>query len=159
LLVTESSGAIPIRAVKVMDFPENTEAHVSKAQAAWLKTTGWRAKAGAHVLLPNESGLGEVLFALGDDAASAGDALQLGNLPAALPEGTYKLVDFPGDPAQAVFAWLLGAYSFRRYFTAEPEKPRKLVLPKGVDRNRVIAQAQAIWFARELINIPANDLG
>jgi leucyl aminopeptidase len=53
----------------------------------------------------------------------------------------------------------MGAYSFRRYRTAEPRKVRKLVPPKGVDRGAVAAKAQAIWFARELINLPANDLG
>ena len=43
--------------------------------------------------------------------------------------------------------------------TSEPKKVRKLVLPKGVDRSAAVAKAQAIWFARELINLPANDLG
>jgi len=53
----------------------------------------------------------------------------------------------------------MGAYAFRRYMTSEPKKVRKLVLPKGVDRSAAVAKAQAIWFARELINLPANDLG
>ncbi len=117
-LLVPDADATPIRAVKAADFPGNAKAHVSKAQAAWLKATEWRGKPGSHVLIPNEKGLVEVLFALGDEDASPANPLQLGGLPTALPEGTYKLVDFPGDPAQAVLAWLLGAYSFRRYLTS-----------------------------------------
>ena len=38
-------------------------------------------------------------------------------------------------------------------------KPSRLVLPDGVDRARVLALAEAIYFARDLINTPANDFG
>jgi leucyl aminopeptidase len=53
----------------------------------------------------------------------------------------------------------MGAYSFRRYLKEEPRPPCRLILPVGADRAEAVAQAQAIWTARELINIPANDLG
>jgi leucyl aminopeptidase len=159
LLVKDSGGATPIRAISAARFAENAESCVSRIEAAWLKGTAWQGKPGSHALLPSEKGLGEVLFALGDEEASPASALQLGSLPAALPEGTYQLVDFPGEPQQLVLAWLSGAYSFRRYLTTEPKKLCKLVLPAGLDRDAVIAKAQAIWFARELINLPANDLG
>jgi leucyl aminopeptidase len=51
----------------------------------------------------------------------------------------------------------MGAYSFRRYLTTEPKKLPKLILPAGANRADIVAKAQAIWFARELINLPAND--
>ncbi len=41
-----------------------------------------------------------------------------------------RSADFPGAAGDAVLAWLMSAYSFRRYLTDEPRKIRKLVLPE-----------------------------
>src|SRR5271166_5435691 len=158
-LAESGKNAVEIRAARSVDLQKDLSAFVTAAQAAWLEATGWKAKPGNHALLPGENGLAGVLLALSDDEPSPAAALHVGALAAALPEGTYALKDFPGPADDAVLAWLMGAYSFRRYMTAEPKKVRKLVLPKGVDRGAVAAKAQAIWFARELINLPANDLG
>ena len=158
-LAEGGKNAVEIRIARSADLQNNLSAFVSPAQAAWLEATGWKAKPGSHALLPGENGLAGVILALGDEEPSPAAALQLGGLAASLPEGTYALGDFPGSADDAVLAWLMGAYSFRRYMTAEPKKVRKLVLPKGVDRGAALAKAQAIWFARELINLPANDLG
>ena len=158
-LAESGKDAIEVRTARSADLKKDLSAFVSPAQAAWLEATGWKAKPGAHALLPGENGLAGVILALGDGEPRPAAALHLGSLAAALPEGVYALSDFPGAPDDAVLAWLMGAYSFRRYFTDEPRKIRKLVLPKGADRAAALAKAQAIWFARELINLPANDLG
>ena len=158
-LAENGSDAVEIRTARSVDLQKDFSAFVSPAQAAWLEATGWKAKPGNHALLPGENGLAGVILALSDDEPSPAAALQLGALAAALPEGAYRLGDFPGAADDAVLAWLLGAYSFRRYMTSEPKKVRKLVPPKGAGRNAAVAKAQAIWFARELINLPANDLG
>ncbi len=159
LLAEGGKNAVEIRTARSADLQNNLSAFVSPGQAAWLEATGWKAKPGSHALLPGENGLAGVILALSDDEPTPAAALQLGALATALPEGTYVLGDFRGSGEDAVLAWLMGAYSFRRYMTAEPKKVRKLVLPKGVDRGAAVAKAQAIWFARELINLPANDLG
>jgi leucyl aminopeptidase len=159
LLAAPVAKATAIKAVSAAEFQKNPESFVSAAQAAWLSASGWIAKPGAHALLPGPDGLGGVILALADEEPSPAAALPLGTLPAALPEGTYTLVDFPGSKEDAAVAWLMGAYSFRRYLTSEPRKLCKLVLSKDADRSRIAANAQAIWFARELINLPANDLG
>ena len=59
----------------------------------------------------------------------------------------------------ATLAWLAGSYRFGRYKSENDVKPKRLVLPDGVDRARVQALAEALYFGRDLINIPANDLG
>jgi leucyl aminopeptidase len=159
LLARPGAKATAIRAVNAAEFQKNPESFVTAEQAAWLRASGWAAKPGSHALLPGPGGLDGVLLALGNGEPSPGAALQLGALPAALPEGTYELEDFPGSKDDAVLAWLMGAYSFRRYLTSEPAKLCRLVLPKGANRPRIEANSQAIWFARELINLPANDLG
>ncbi|MGA7326490.1 MAG: leucyl aminopeptidase family protein [Rhodomicrobium sp.] len=158
--LSESTGkAVEIRIVKGADFEQNPHAFVSPAHAAWLKAIGWGGKPGTHAFLPGDDGLDGVIFALGDEESSPAMALQLGALPSLLPEGTYRLSNFGGSPEDAVFAWLMGAYSFRSYLTSEPKKLPRLALPKGIDRTSVIAKAQAVWFARDLINLPSNDLG
>ncbi len=158
-LAESGKHAVGIRAVRSAELKKDLSAFVSPAQASWLEATGWKAKPGSHALLPGENGVAGVILALGDEEPGPAAALQLGSLAAGLPEGAYALNDFPGAPDDAVLAWLMGAYSFRRYLTDEPRKVRKLILPKGADRAAAAAKAQAIWFARELINLPANDLG
>jgi leucyl aminopeptidase len=156
-LAESRKGAVPIRTAPSEALKENLSAYVSLAQAAWLDAAGWKPKPGGHALLPGKNGLEAVLAALGGDEGAV--AFQLGGLSASLPEGTYSFADFPGDAAAATLAWLLSAYSFRRYKTSGAGKICKLVLPEGVDRKATLSKAQAIWFARELINLPANDLG
>ena len=151
--------SVPVRAADSAAFQKRPDEFVSSEHAAWLAAMGWTAKPGSHALLPGSEGLAAVLLALGGEEPTPGALLQLGALPAALPEGTYALEGFPGSPDDAVLAWLMGAYSFRRYLTQEPRKPRKLVLPESVNRTAVLQKAQAIWFARELINLPTNDCG
>ncbi len=157
LLAEPGEKGVPIRTVKSAAFQKDPLEFVSPEHAAWLAATGWTAKPGSHVLLPGSSGIGGVLLALGEEEPTPGASLQLGALPAALPEGIYALDGFPGSPDDALLAWLMGAYSFRRYLTQEPHKLRKLAVPEGANRAAVLQKAQAIWFARELINIPAND--
>jgi len=159
LLAGPGEKAIGVRAVNSAGFQQNAEGFVSPEQAAWLAATGWTAKPGSHALLPGAGGVDGVILALNGDEPTPAAALQLGALPPVLPEGTYALDDFPGSPDDAGLAWLMGAYTFRRYLTAEPKKLRRLVLPQGANRAAIMAKAQAIWFARELINLPANDLG
>lgn len=159
ILVDQAKSPFNIRAVKSTDYLESPIKFVSPSQLAWLEATGWKAKPGTHALLPGDKGIEGVIIALGDDDPSPAMALQLGGLPAALPEGTYALSNFPGEPGDGVMAWLLGAYSFQRYLTSDKKKTRKLVLPKGVESGAIVSRAQAVWFARELINLPANDLG
>src|SRR5208337_725902 len=159
LLAGPGEKAIGVRAVNSAGFQQNAEGFVSPEQAAWLAATGWTAKPGSHALLPGAGGVDGVILALNGDEPTPAAALQLGGRRMIINKGTYALDDFPGSPDDAGLAWLMGAYTFRRYLTAEPKKLRRLVLPQGANRAAIMAKAQAIWFARELINLPANDLG
>jgi leucyl aminopeptidase len=158
-LAEAGEKAVLIRAVNGAEFQKNPDAFVSPAQASWLASTGWIAKPGSYALLPGPAGLDGVLFVLDEGEPSPTAAMPLGALASALPEGTYELSGFPGSQDDAILAWLMGAYAFQRYIASEPKKPRRLVVPKGADRAAIAAKAQAIWFARELINLPSNDLG
>ena len=62
-------------------------------------------------------------------------------------------------PELATVAWLAGSYRFARYKSGDDAEAKRLILPDGVDRGRVLALAEALYFGRDLINTPANDLG
>jgi leucyl aminopeptidase len=139
------------------------EAPLSAAQRAWLEALGFKGAARKHVLLPGPDGaLAGAVLGLGE--ARAGEAmdkpeLAVGLLPTVLPPACYHLADNLAEPELAAVAWGLGAYRFRRYKSAVGEEVAQLKTPRGVNHARVLALVDAVWFGRDLINTPANDMG
>lgn len=62
------------------------------------------------------------------------------------------------DLEKACIGWSLAAYKFDAYKKNAKKFPR-LVWPKNVDKARVESFIQSISLIRNLINLPANDLG
>ena len=85
------------------------------------------------------------------------DIWRIAALPERLPPGDYAL-ESGADPAQAALGWMLGAYRFDRYKTAEKKARPVLGLPDGIDRERLTATVEAVFLARDLINTPAEDM-
>ena len=140
--------------------------HSLSAQATqWVETTGFAAKEGEICLVPGPDGdLQAVLFGFGKKASRSRSPLLPGLLPTRLPEGRYHYAsrEMFADNGQALFlatlAWHLGAYRFDRY--KEHAKPLpELDWPTGVDQDEILRQAKGSNLARDLINIPANDMG
>ena len=76
----------------------------------------------------------------------------------ALPEGSYRVAG--RSPGPAVLGWLLGQYRFDRYREKkEPRGPRVLLTddPARIDETVFIAESTSL--VRDLVNIPAGDLG
>jgi leucyl aminopeptidase len=157
LLLPADTDAIPIRLIA----QENGALPgLSSAERAWVEAQGWTAKQGTVLLLPNgHGGVGGVLLGTGGNDWAMQSPLLLGVLPAALPPGDYRFVSPLPDPELAAVAFLAGSYRFTRYKTANGQKPKRLVLPEDADREEVLALAEALYFGRDLINTPANDLG
>ncbi len=125
----------------------------------WVASTGFDAKPGSLCLVPAaKGGLARVLVGAGGEE----DALwKYAGLPVALPPGRYRFdraVTGPGNATRAALGWALGTYAFTRY-KARKRKPIKLAWPKGADRAAVERTARAVFFARDLINTPAADMG
>ena len=158
LLLEGGSEALPIWFVAAKD--DTQLQGLTEIQRNWVEARGWSPKAGAVLLLPNESGgiAGALLGTGGEDWAEQSPLLP-GALPGALPPGDYRFASKLPDPELATLAWLAGCYRFGRYKTENNGKPKRLVLPDGVERAKVLALAEALYFGRDLINIPANDLG
>lgn len=149
----EALKPVPIHAVRPSGLEEALE-DLPLAAAIWARTSRFEAAAGALLPLPGVDGTVEaVLFGLG----TAADPLLPGAL-AGLPEGTYSLASGFEDPQAAVIAFLLGRYRFDRYRAPKPSRVF-LVLPDGVDAEQVRRTAEAVALVRDLVNIPANDLG
>ena len=63
------------------------------------------------------------------------------------------------EPTTAALGWGLAEYQFTRYQKKEPKPRPKLCITAPVSMADIASQLEAIFFARDLINTPANDLG
>ena len=157
-LIDSSDVAIPIHAVDP-DGLETLLDSLGETEAAWARSTGFDAAAGAVTIIADAKGvIGRVLFGLGRADSRRRAALITGKLPAILPQGDYQFVTELPDPALGALGWALGNYRFERYKTNASPVPR-LVVPAGVDAGRARSMARAIHMVRDLVNTPANDLG
>ncbi len=135
---------------------------LTASESAWLRTTGFSGKDGELSLLPGEGGtLRGAVLGLGKGR----DVHALALFSERLPHGIYRLESVPQEFSglRALYAWAIGTYRFERYRarsgkTGRKEDPR-LVIPADVDAEAVSRIAEGVFFARDLINTPANDLG
>jgi leucyl aminopeptidase len=151
--------ALPIFVVRLGREKEDMGELPAEARA-WLGGTAFKPSAGKVALLPGAGGeLAGAVLGLGGESEALRNRMAAGALPGALPEGVYRFPSPLDQPELAAVAWALGAYKFDRYKGSGGGGPRALVLPKGVQRDEVVRIADAVWQGRDLINLPASDLG
>jgi leucyl aminopeptidase len=152
-LAASGTAALPVFAVR----PETLDGFLQTrppAQAAFVRGSGFAAKAGAVCLLPGNAGVAGALLGLGDGT----DPFVFGALPFCLPEGSVCAFAGSIDCHEAAsLAFLLGAYRFDQLRSTPGRAPARLVLPERAAN--AVAIAQATWLVRDLINLPANVLG
>ena len=129
------------------------------AMKRWVKSTGFKAVAGSISLVAGKDGsLSQVLVGVDNHQGLWAYAA----LPLKLPKRLYEIdarIDKAGATAAAL-GWALGCYQFTQY-KSQPigaETP-SLVWPKNCDRGAVKRTADATALVRDLINIPAEDMG
>ncbi len=145
---------MPVYIVKQSEFPvwlKKQEIHVIN----WLESNGFRGEAGNVSLIPNNKGKCDAVILC---IADRNYFWSVGVLPLTLPQGEYHLDCADSDYEHFALVWGLGAYQFTRYKKAL-RKPAKLVLPKKFDANLLENTVESIYWVRDLINIPADDLG
>lgn len=154
-LVRNARGAIPLHAVPSEDL-RRWMAMRAKGESEWLERAGFGAREGEIVFVPKGAGeIGCIVLGLG----KVHDPLALAFFSESLPEGIYRLDSVPEFVRNnAALAWLLGSYTYLRY-KGEKRRQPKLVLPEGTDADDATRIAEAVFFARDLINTPANDMG
>jgi leucyl aminopeptidase len=155
-LIDQASEALPLHAVAPAGLDAFLEG-LPPPQAAFLRASGFTARAQEIRLLPGEAGLAGAVLGLGADAAEAASPWAFGGAPFALPAGTAWRLEGAPDADAAVLGWCLGAYRFRRLKSDGGRAPARLLPPPGTEAAR--QQAAAIIRGRDLINLPASHLG
>jgi leucyl aminopeptidase len=125
----------------------------------YAEAVGYDALPGKLLLLPKAGG-GISAVVYGVAAGEAGEGpLAAGAIPVQLPSGDYRLEGEIDQAELAALAWVLGSYAFDRYRGKDSETHRRLAVGPDINRARVASLANAVYFGRDLINTPANDLG
>jgi leucyl aminopeptidase len=159
----ESQGATPLWLVAESQLARWRE-QLDPAAAAWLTRHGFQAERARVMTIPGARG--EVVAAvagLGTLADPTEASLWDGAACAErLPPGQYALATpLPATVAtQFALGWQLGGYRYNRFRSQpKPALGAGLVEPAGCDLRFALAAAEAISFARDLVNTPANELG
>jgi leucyl aminopeptidase len=156
--VPAATTAIPITFVTKLSLGGATETLGAPARQ-FIEAAAFKAKPGQCLLLPAAGGgLDNVLFGLEDEGATWRDPFRPGQLPGLLPPGVYRFANAPHDARLAALAFALGGYRFARYRKADAPDV-KLALSNELDGEELSRMAEAASLARDLINIPANDMG
>lgn len=150
----KNTNAIPIIIVPADQFQSWFETQTPTLKE-WLSSTQFEGEAGNVRLIPNASGkLEQVICCISEINNFWG----VGNLPLTLPEGIYYFEIDKKDYEQFAIGWGLGAYQFIRY--KEPlRQAATLFLPPEMDSHHIKNLVESIYYVRDLINTPTDDMG
>lgn len=139
---------------------ENWKSTLSDRERQWVNSGAFGGNDGDVMMIPSETGgIGKVAFMVEDTC----DLWAYAVLPSKLPKGHYAIsaAENPAVANAVALGWMLGTYSFDR-FKSEKEngqgKDRLLVKPTGCAEH-VTALAEGIFFARDMISTPAENMG
>jgi leucyl aminopeptidase len=117
---------------------------------------GFKAESNQLAILPGEKADWSVALGVAD--AEELGPWSLAKAAEALPEGTYRVAG--GSPGAATLGWLLGQYRFDRYKQDPASKgPRILLTDEPARIGEAVLLAEATALVRDLVNMPAGDLG
>ena len=122
----------------------------------WLEANGFKGDGGTYCLLPDKEGN---IAGVACGVNEALDVWSIAHLVAILPAKTYHLEGkYTTEQAtQLALGWALASYRFTRYKKQSKPLPA-LVAPKGCDVDYVRSMSGSMFWARDLINTPANDM-
>jgi leucyl aminopeptidase len=152
----KGQAAVPLHLVDKATFETWLSLRPERVRQA-ISAQGFKADKHQFAALPGETS-GEWSAVLGVAEAQAPGLWCLAKAAEQLPEGTYRLAD--RSPGAATLGWLLGQYRFDRYKKEAPRKgPRILLTDHPARIAEAVAIAEATNLVRDLVNIPAADLG
>ncbi len=148
-------GAVPLRILSPKAFA-GWEKKQPAFPRAWIKARGFKPKAGESLVLPDKSGkIAQVVACVSDPV----EIWDLAGLARGLPKGTYKLEGASREEeTKLALGWLLGSHCFSRYKKDEGHAST-LCLSKKTDLRPIALMAETIAWVRDLITMPAEDLG
>lgn len=157
LLDQDATGALPIWGLRPPDWL-GWIAGQSPRLRQWAESQGFRAEAGKHLLLPDDQGgLRGAVVGLPDQF----DLWTFAGLATDLPAMRWIIANplSPLEASEAALGWALDGYRFNPYRKNPQSARARLVWPQGADQARVARLYRAVALARDLISMPANDLG
>ncbi len=123
----------------------------------WARKAGYTADAGSLLLVPGDDGrLGGALFGLGKNPSET--PYITGKLARALPTGDWHIETAPLTANRLALGFGLGSYGFARYKSESRANPT-LMIPKDGDDAHIKRVVAGVFLARDLINMPTNDMG
>jgi leucyl aminopeptidase len=128
-----------------------------KDTKGWIEANEFTGAGGSTLALPGKKGrIDEILVGISDQNTMWDYA----SLPAKLPTATYTIKGRLGreTATSACLGWAFGCYSFDWYKEITKDFSR-LIKPKFADETTVTALAEGVELTRDLINIPAADMG
>ncbi|HQU10482.1 MAG TPA: leucyl aminopeptidase family protein [Acidiphilium sp.] len=147
-----SRSSLPVHALRPGEI-EHFLTDLNETEAAYLRAQDFSGKAASVVLLPSPEGISRAVLGLGDHPGPA----TFGDLHKKLPNGIdWTLLPGSYDPGEAYLGITLGAYRFDRFRKPDAKLPH-ISVQNAPDRAKRLAEA--VCFARDLVNMPANHLG
>ncbi|MEO6608500.1 MAG: leucyl aminopeptidase family protein [Aestuariivirga sp.] len=155
LLAKSSQKPIPLIVLDAQGLGDRLKTADASTKAL-VGAQGFAAKPLSFVVLPMASGETGAIWV---GAPSAGtDPFSLGSLSSKLPEGHYAFEGEIKDIAAVALGWCLELYKYDPFRKADARKAT-LQCPSSVDRDEVVAVANATYHVRDMINAPANLFG
>jgi len=151
---TKGGRTLPVFAVT----PAHIETEmVDPVALEWARKAGWKGDAGALLLVPSDTGLlGGALFGLGKNPSD--NPYLTGKLARLLPAGDWHIETAPLTANRLLLGYGLGSYRFDKYKADKSERPT-LMIPADADAARIKRLLAGVFLARDLINVPTNDMG
>jgi leucyl aminopeptidase len=154
---TITEKTIPILALTEAELVAKL-AKLTTWQATYLQSINYQAKSGSIAYLPEEDtgNLQQVFLGV----ENIQDMWVWGALSTVLPAGTYSISNplSLGQLQLATIAWGLGAYQYAHY-KKNNNYQAKLLLSSSVNSSIIEQCVAATYWARDLINTPADALG
>ena len=151
--MTDSTPIIPLSASQLDVFL----ASATTLAQSWVAKHQFTAKPETALIVPTAHGDVAYILAGVDEHPHI---WSLAHVPAVAPEGTYHIhADWPDELMQEVtLGILLAQYQFDRYKKSD-KKPMTLMMHESVNAAEIGALASAIYYTRDLINTPTNEMG
>jgi len=132
-----------------------------KELQSWVNASGFTAMLGQVLAIPNAAGnIERVLAGWGTESTRARGRYWAASVAAKLPKGVYEFGTGlkKSELEEASLSWLLAQYAFDRY-KVKSGAVAKLKPSKDVDAKRLEILAAGEFLTRDLINVPASDMG
>lgn len=146
-----SPASRPVYLVSPSDIENGT---IEASMLGWARTAGYAAEPGSLLLVPGPDG--ELAAALFGFSGEPEGAFAAGRLAKLLPAGDWH-VESTLSPEKIALGFGLGSYLFGRY-RKDKQRQVRLALPDDI-RVNVERQLAGVFLARDLINMPTNDMG